>query len=482
MQILKHKQLWFLILALILLRLPTLDRPLSKHHEFNTAVILINAESWQQAGGGKQFSYTPFLNYQGTNNRMFEKGAHIDTSGHHVYLSFGAGWYVLPYFVLKAAHLPFTPLSLQLLNILINIITVCLLYHLLLLVTGRKYIAIAGTALFVFLPAPLWYCGNGYVTTAIMLPFVLVILQTWHRFGKDPGSIKPSSLIVLLLSGIALSYFDWFTPFLLGTMTLWSFVKAKANKKYLLIAFVAECSIVLGVWIVLAQFANYLGWSQVLHYWQSRFADRSTDTSHDSFSSLLLMLGRNLASGYLPLFLLLPVIWVKRKLVQQNITVYWPIWALVSIIPYNGIFFNWSANHEFAWMAFALIASSCVSIYLFPYLEETVVKKLVAGCVLVSLVQYFIINRPGEISWKGEHYAAQKELGEWIKNNIDPSQPIFTNLENDKIVEYYSKRTFNGRPSFEDAVQSVKSYHIKKALWLQIENGKVNEAKPINIP
>ncbi len=482
MQVFKHKELWFLILSLILLRMPTLDRPLSKHHEFNTAVILINAESWQQAGGGKQFSYTPFLNYQGSSNRMLEKGLHIDSAGRHVYLSFGAGWYVLPYFVLKAAHLPFTPIWVQLLNILINIITVVLLYQLLLTVTGKRNTAVAGTVLFAFLPAPLWYCGNGYVTTAIMLPLVLVILQLWDRFEKSSDNIKPGYLLLLFLSGIALSYFDWLTPFLLGLMMAWSFMKARSNKKYLLIGVIAELSILLGIFLVLAQFANYLGWSQVLQYWKSRFADRSTDTSEGSFAVMSVMILRNLVSGYLPLLLLLPFLWFKRKSIRTQTHVHWPLWALLSIVPYNGIFFNWSANHEFAWMAFGLIASLCISIYLFPLLEEQVLRKIMIGCLLVSVVQYFVINRPGEVSWKGEHYAAQKELAEWIKNNISSSQTIFTNLENDKIVEYYSKRTFNGRQTIEDAVKTMKEYHLANAIWLQVKNGKIEEIKSIVIP
>jgi hypothetical protein len=73
--------MWWLLLLLVVLRIPTLDRPLSKHHDFNNAVVLINAVSWQQAGGGNKFCFTPVMNFQGQSNKLLEKGYHIVWSG-----------------------------------------------------------------------------------------------------------------------------------------------------------------------------------------------------------------------------------------------------------------------------------------------------------------------------------------------------------------------------------------------------------------
>ena len=480
--LLTDKRLWMLLAALIVLRLPSLNRPVSKHHEFNTAVILISAESWEQAGGGKQFWYTPLLNYQGSSNRVLEKGWHIDNKGNHVYLSFGAGWYVLPYFLFKTIHIPFTPLSLQLLNIFIGLVTVLLLYVLLLKSTVNKNIAFAGTALFACLPAPLWYCGIAYVTTAIMLPIVIAILFVWHTLEKTVDNINFKYLESLFLLGIALCYFDWIAVFLLASMALWAMVSAKHDRSYLWVAIIAVLSVAAGILLVLTQFASYLGWEQVLHYWKARFSDRSTDTSEYSAVTMLLLILKNLSTAYLPMFLMLPLVWNKKVFVKENKYPIWPLWALASVIPYNGIFFNWSAGHEFAWMAFGLFATIAISIYFFPVLTWPRLKKILIAAVVFSLVQYYLINLPGPVNLKGDRYDEQKKLGEWIHNNIDASTPVFINLNNDKIVEYYSKRTFNSAQSPTEAEAIAAQYHVDKAIWILVENGRVKKVMQLFSP
>lgn len=476
------KRLWILLALLIVLRLPFLNRPVSKHHEFNTAVILINAESWQQAGGGKQFCYTPLMNYQGNSNRVLEKGWHIDSKGNHVYLSFGAGWYVLPYAVFKLMHIPFTPLSLQVLSIFIGFITAVLLYALLFKVVGRKDIALAGSASFVLLPAPLWYCGTAYVSTAIMLPLVIPILLLWHAFEESVLNINVRSCFSLFVLGIMLCYFEWLAVFLLGVLALWALVSAKRDRRYLWISAVATLTVMSGVLLVLVQFAAYLGWQQVLHYWQARFSDRSTDTSEYSAATLLLFVIKNIFTAYLPLVLLLFFVWKKNLLKKKPLNYKWPLWALAVIIPYNGIFFNWSAIHEFAWMAFGLFATIAISIYFLPSLPVITMKKLVAAAIVISIIQYFVINLPGATNVKRDRYDEQKRLGEWIRNNVDTTAAIFTNLDNDKIVEYYSKRTFNSAGSAAAAKTIANAYHTGSAVWLFIEKGKVKELIPIISP
>ena len=480
--ILKDKFLWLLFLALIILRLPTINRPLSKHHEFAVAVVLINAESWQQAGGGNRFHYTPLMNYQGFANRMLDTGWHIDSLHNHVYLSFGAGWYVLPYFVLKAAGLPFTPLWLELLNIFINLVTVAMLYGLLRKVTGNKRTALAGTTFFAFLPAPLWYCGNGYVSNSIMLPLVIALLYIWHRFEKDRNHIRPATLISLFISGVLLSYFDWVSVFLLAGMAVWALVKTRKDRRYFWVALVSIVTIVAGIWLVLAQFASYLGWAQVLGYWKSRFAERSTNTAEFSLPQMLVMVIQNLVTGYLPLFFVLPLVWLKRKALKQKGILQWPLWALATMLPYNGIFLNWSAVHEFAWLAFGLIAVVGITIYLFPLLSTRQQIRLIATCVGFSIVQYFIINRPGPVSWKGDRYASKKNLGEWIRTNIDPGLPVFTNVKNEKIIEFYSKRTFNNQANLQQAKKQATAYHIQQAVWMQVDADTITALVPFTLP
>lgn len=479
-QLLKKYRLFLLMLLLVLLRLPSINRPVSKHHEFNTAVILINAESWQQAGGPEQFSYTPLLNYQGSSNRVLEKGNHIDAKGNHVYLSFGPGWYLIPWFVFNAFDLSFTPLNLRLLSIVIGLITVLLLQRLILQVTADKDAAFAGTVLFAFLPAPLWYCGIGYVTTAVMLPLVIAVLMLWHQFEKSESNISLFRLIALLFLSVCLGYCDWISVFLFGMMTAWAVIKSFKSPAYLWVAVFSFIAVVYPVMLVLWQFSDYLGWQQVAGYWRSRFAERSSAVEGGSIGGMLRSLVINFSSGFLPLAIMLFAYIKNRRQIVSKSKLTWPVWCMAVIIFYNGVFFNWSCIHQFAWMAFGLFAAVFFGVYLLPFLPLKQVNRLVPAVAVVSIIMYFIINPPGPRSFSGEPYNRQRLAGVWISRHVDRNLPIFMFGETDKVIEYYSKRSFTMVPSLQAAQAAAASYGIGQAMYLEIDRGQIKKATLLN--
>jgi hypothetical protein len=473
--LLSHKNVWLLLLALIILRLPHINRPLSKHHDFVTAVFILNAESWAQAGGGQQFNYTPLLTYQGKANKILEKGLHIDPIGNHVYLSFGAGWYVLPYFFFKIFFIPFTPLTVHLFSILVGMVTAVMLYGLLFAVTNNKVYAFAGTILYVLMPAPLWYGGTAFVQTAMMLPLVLIILYFWHLFEKQSANVNLKNLLSLTCAGFLLCYIDWLAVFLCSIMGIWALMAARQNKRYLWLTFTGAAISVMAVFLILWQFSAYLGWEQVINYWKSRFVDRSANTSEFSFPMMVLLILKHLATGYLPLLLVLIVVVFKAKIAWPLQRPVWPLWALAAIIPYNGLFLNWSAVHEFAWMAFGLIASIVVTVYIFPMFEQRFLVKLLLVTSIFSIVTYYTINLPGPVSWKGEAYNRQQKSGTIIRNLTDPGLPVFCNANNDKIVEFYSKRTLNSVSSLAEAMELAARFGWNAGTWVELKNGKVEK-------
>ncbi len=461
------------MILLVVLRLPAINRPVSKHHEFNTAVVLINAESWIQAGGPEQFNYTPLLNYQGASNRVFEKGDHVDAKGNHVYLSFGNGWYVVPWFVFHPFKIAFTPLNLRILSISIGLITILLLYRLIVGITKNKYAAFAAALVFGLLPVPLWYCGIGYVTTAIMLPLVIVVLMLWHQFEIDVKNISVINLPALLFTGICLCWCDWISVFLFATIMIWALHKSCKVHRYLWVAAFAFVAMLLPVFMVLFQFADYLGWHQVLGYWKSRFTDRSSAVEGGSLWYMFRLLAINLISGFLPLVFPAAVyVWKHKYLVAKQKTT-WPLWALGAIVFYNGIFFNWSVIHQFAWMAFGLFAAVFFGIYLFPFLSKKQLNKMLAITSLLSLIMYFIINPPGTKSFSGEAYNQQQLTGLWIKTHVNSEIPIFITGNTDKVIEYYSKRTFTTVESLPAAKSTLVAFHLTNAVLLNFEDAKV---------
>ena len=60
------KSKWLLLLIFfisVIIRIPNLDRPLSKHHEFNAALILIPIDNWNQTSPF-DFNFGPVMSYQ----------------------------------------------------------------------------------------------------------------------------------------------------------------------------------------------------------------------------------------------------------------------------------------------------------------------------------------------------------------------------------------------------------------------------------
>jgi hypothetical protein len=224
-----QKQVFVLSSAFLLsivLRLPNLNRPLSKHHEFNTAVILNGIISWKDAGGAANFNYVPLMTFQGAPNRLLDRGAYTDSAGNQTYLSLGPGWYVLPYLVLNTLHLPFTPLSLQILNLLIQVFTLITLFRLMQVII-KKYqflspqLPLYTCLVFLFMPGPLWYFGNGYVHAAISIPFAILVFTQFLEFSFFQQKLKAANVFIVI-NGILGIYFDWFTFFLLGSISIFS--------------------------------------------------------------------------------------------------------------------------------------------------------------------------------------------------------------------------------------------------------------------
>lgn len=260
----QYKGLLLLLLLLLLLRVPHFNRPLSKHHDFNNAVILINAVSWQQAGGGAAFAYTPVMNFQGESNKLLENGPHIDANGNHVYLSFGPGWYVLPYFIFTSLHITPSPAALEIISIVIGLLTVVLLYALLYQWLQHKPMVLITTAFFALMPGPLWYMGHSYVTTAIMLPLVLCFFYLWYKADQANANMNIGYQFCISVCIVALMYIDWIAAFLAAGFGIWAWSNRNRIASGHTLFFTAALSAATGILLIGWQFAQHVGWPQVM--------------------------------------------------------------------------------------------------------------------------------------------------------------------------------------------------------------------------
>jgi len=465
-----------LLFALSLfIRFPNINRPISKHYEFNTAVIMINIISWRQAGGGDQFHYTPVMNFQHAGDKLPPNNLFIDRSGNSVYLSLGPGWYLISYFFYQLFHLPAEPVYLEILNLVFHLITVLLFFYLMekLIpsIRPRKYLMVtAGCCFMIFSPGILWFLGNGYSTVSIMLPFVLAMLLFELPMMEDPEKITSGRLFILGLLMMTIVYIDWFALFLCFGSLIFSMIKYKQHRKYRALVLTLFLSVFLGVSLIFFQFASYMGGEAVMHYWMSRSFERSMDLAGLSFTKRLSLLFIYFITSFLPLLLLLGISYFRRwrnKIVPgwTETEILFIQLSTVTLILYNLVLFNWSTDHEYPILPWAILLSFVTARLMGEIKSQQTVRLLLALFLVLSVAQYYWINRPGPIARDGLAYNSFKNLGESLRQ-IPADYTICINLEQNPMVEYYAGRNIFIAPDSLSVKKLLKELGIKKAVWV----------------
>ncbi len=474
----------------IIIRLPNLNRPISKHYEFNSAVILINIVSWRQAGGGDHFHYTPVMNFQNAGDKLPPNNLNIDNNGNTVYLSFGPGFFVIPYFFYQMFHLPAIPLYLEILNLLFHLASILLFFYLMeqLIPSGksRKYfMIIAGCSFMIFSPGMLWFLGNGYINTGIMLPFLLGVLLLLLPMLQDPSRISAGRLSALLILIVFLVNIDWYILFLSFLSILVALYKWRKNNKYGWLAFVLLFSVASGIALIFFQFVSHMGREAVINYWLRRSSERSMNLAGSTIAKRFSLLMAYFLTSYFPLLLVLLISFlsIRRRKIFPD---FWGIKEIIfirllvaSLIFYNLSLFNWSTDHEFTILPWSLLLCFVAARFAGAIKNYNLFRGLLALFMICSIGQYYYINRPGHVSRDGMPYANFKQLGDSLKQ-IRPDYTICINLEQNPMVEYYAGRNILRLPDSLSAIKSLEELGIKKAVWVTQKNYKLENIKIIN--
>lgn len=474
----------------LLVRLPALTRPLSKHHEFNAAIILIGIESWRQAGGAADFHYVPLMNYQHPGDLDPEKAVNIDKKGNALYLSIGPGWYIIPYAFFQLFHLPATPLNLRLLSLLISSLIVLLSFfffeELIPPGTSKRFTRICTAAsLFMFNPGLLWYLSNGYVHITALLPFLLLLLILLLPMLRSPENIRAIPLLLLALSVILSVYMDWFMLFLCAAICPLTLSLARKHLKYLFLTSVLLIALFTGIALIFWQFASYTGITTVAEYWKLRFLARSFVNSNNSTPFNMLSVAGHLVSAYLPalLFLLgcLIVQWVKKihpgwSRTETQFALLYTAALCLNWLVLN----NWAAEHEYSVVPAAL-PLAWIGATLLPASNKVSIA-FIGLFFILSTVQFYYINPPGPISRSGMPYDTYQTFGRHLRG-LSPRDKIFAQLpEACPMIEYYAGRNITFAQDSSEAKQLMRIWNIDTAVWVESEEFHFKATKLICVP
>jgi hypothetical protein len=480
----RNRALGVLLLLFILsicIRLPNLNRPVSKHYEFNTAVVMINIMSWRQSGGGSRLYYTPVINYQHAGDKFPPNNLNIDKDGNTVYLSYGPGMFVLPYFFYQWFKLPAIPVYLQILNLILHLICIVLFFFLSEQLippkeTGRYFMITAGCSFMILSPGTLWFLGNGYVNVGIMLPFVIGFFLLILPMLKNPSGIITSRLIPLAILIIILIYIDWYVLILCLVTGTFAVLKYRSNKKYGWLLLVLVLSVCFGTSLVFFQFASHMGSDAVINFWFHRFSERGLNLAGSTFLKKISYLFAYFLVSYLPLIILILISFINN--LRNKFLSGWSEMEIlflkilsISLLFYNLILFEWSTDHEFAILPWSILLSFMAA-RLIGSFRKTMAYGIMGLFLILTVAQYYYINRPGLIARDGLAYDSFKKLGKSL-SHIDPDYTICINLEQNPMVEYYAGRNILRAPDSLSVKTLLHELGIQKAVWVSQKNYQV---------
>jgi len=479
--------LLLLFILSIFIRLPNLNRPVSKHYEFNTAVVMINIISWRQAGGGDRLHYTPVINFQHAGDKFPPNNLNIDRDGNTVYLSYGPGMFILPYFFYQLFKLPAVPVYLEILNLILHLICVVLFFFLLeqlipLQETGRYFIITAGCSFMILSPGVLWFLGNGYVNIGIMLPFVICVFLLILPMLKDPSGITTSRLILLAIQIVILIYIDWYVLFLCVCSGIVAIFKYGSNKKYGRLILVLMLSVCFGIALVFFQFASHMGTEAVINFWFHRFSERGLNLAGSTFLKKISYLIAYFLVSYLPLIILILISfinnWRKKILSKWSETEILFVRLLsVSLFFYNLLLFEWSTDHEFAILPWSILLSFIAARVISSF-SNKMAYGIMGLFLILAVAQYYYINRPGPIARDGLAYDSFKKLGESL-SHISSEYTICTNIEQNPMVEYYAGRNILRATDSISVKTLLHEFGIQKAVWISQKNYQLERVQII---
>lgn len=471
---------WLLaaFLLSVIVRLPGLNRPLSKHHEFNTAMVLVGCEGWAAAGGPANVNFTPLINYPNAGDVYYLEHPQVKDGKLH-YLSFGPGQFVLPYYTGKIFHTPYSPLLLQMINLLAQLVSAWFIYRLALLLSGGETTAKIASLFFLFSAETLWFFGNGYVHESMVMPFFAAGLHLSFRFFTDATSITAKNSLwfgLIVFTGI---FFDWLMLFFAAGAGIMALVRViKKDKRYRKLFVITAIGAIAATTCIIFMYSSYYGWDRFWALLLNKYETRNgmAGESGSTGTRTMLLLAKHFATGYLPLLLLLVggvMMLLKKKLTGwRGMGTF--LMLQISVLVYFLVFASFSAAHDYSVLKFSILIAVLGAItveYLFVRKKQQLILATVI--VLLNIALYYYINPPGNKGFNGDAYALEKNAGEFIRSKAEPDELVLQNMPdaNWLAVYYYSKRNNMYMPDADSAHRFFLTTPAKKMVFVDFSGG-----------
>ncbi|MCS7077372.1 MAG: hypothetical protein NZ455_11720 [Bacteroidia bacterium] len=468
----------------VVIRVPFLNRPLSIHHEWILAHLLITLEIWESKGLS-QSKYALIYTYpqDKTNAHLDFIGGLKDKEGNYYYVSYPPLTFYAAYAFCKLFFLPIVPLTIQIFNLIWHFVCALVWYKLLELIFNSHKWAFWGYVWYLFLPFNLWYHGNVYFVDVLVQGLWIIYVYFWLK-GYYQAQ-KARNYVVLFMVSFCLMYTEWIAAFIgVSTVIAGIFLTLKTrNYHWLLSIGVVGVAMLLALGLTLYQYTNIQDREALLYTLQHKYefrSGRSQSYCSESILHAIKKLVYHYLKAYTPLLILIVIsffysIWYKvdlGRLVTIPKVLILIFWGL-PVALHHIILFGFTYFHEFS-----VLKSSFILIILSLWLMRKLNVKMAVAALLVLVqigVYYALFYR---------YTDAYKNIGEIIKKERQSNELVVLAVTDDfwaiPQIMYYAKSNFYYEDKqLQDLPKFLDKHEIKKYVIFYIENDTVVSLKHI---
>lgn len=452
-------------LVSVAVRWPQLNRPLSAHHEFCTAFTLIALTNWYEDGFSAHHGVPSggFVR-EGEALLLPEGSSRNERAIDLYYFSHPPLAYDLPYFMFFAFGVAPNVMGLQVFNLFFHLITGFALFFAVREIVPSPRTSAAplfAAILYLFMPAPLWFHSNVYMSDMFVQNFWVLHLAFAMRLFRSKGAIPMNLLLLFGVTMFLTVYTSWLGVFAASTATilaLWDWWKDRSSK-WLAVVFVSALALAIALGLTAWRYLQVIDVQALFVHFADRFAVRGTFAMPDGPWPLLRQLVINYRMGFLPVLLLLVILMVVRyrsKGATQNDAPALPLFIALTGMPVlldHALLLQY-AEHDFAALKAGPLLCGLAGVGLAALPQRWGTGALVATSVAGVLYFYRINPMPGTDHGR---YAMEMELGHAIAKQAASDEVVFAiGLSTEPQVVWYAHRNVLGVASVEQAQEFLR--------------------------
>jgi len=494
--------LFGIFLLSVAVRLPMLNRPLSKHHEFCTAISLRIMQIWYD-NGIEKYDYNPVMTYNNAadkyiNNSANASGKMVDSSGNYYYVSHPPFAYYFPFAIFKVLHIRPDVLPLQILNLVFHFISGLFVYFMVCLLSFNRARSlpyrpgIVAFVIYTFLPVTLWFQGNVYMSDmAVHLLFIIGVYTALKMIIRQRFYSAKYIFLYMLCLALML-YTSWLGVFFAFGILVYSLLHVRGNKGFNVLIWATAITTVVMLRLIVYQYSQINGLEAYLMEMFNRYALRGslegTNQGLFHFMFAYLWLFKTLLYNYIihyfviyvviGLFMYFAASHKKLKIVFSE-NGYRFIWlSVLPVVLLHFFFLNYSVQ-DFTVLYASLFFSVLLGI-LYDKVKKSgaiSIRRMQIGLaitVMFLVAQYYLMNYK-----TGKDIEFDKTTGQDIiaKNSASDDVIFWPQPEIEPQLVFYAHRNIRYAKTTEDAQLFLAERNLKHGIIFHVTPGTFSTEK-----